>query len=158
MGTYPQFLDLDVLFFYHIEKAFKVIVIEENVDRDTSDWGIHHFFEDVYIGENIHSDCYDLYRHKNENIIETSTSEDFWVFTIRTGRLWYSLKSMTSLSVTQSWTKQRCEPEVSAKKHLQFIKTAPAVFLRIQKSHSITWKTLFMKPTGDAMYFLWPFA
>ncbi len=68
MGTYPEVLDLDVLSFYHIEKAFEVILVEENVDRNTSDWGIYHFFKDVHVGENIHCDCYDLYRHKNENM------------------------------------------------------------------------------------------
>ncbi len=87
MGTYPEFLDLDVLFFYHIKKVFEVILVEENVDRNTSDRGIYHFFKDVHVGENIHCDCYDLYRHKNENIIETSASEDFWAFAFRTGSL-----------------------------------------------------------------------
>lgn len=35
--TYPEFLELDVLFFYHSEKAFEVFMVEENVDRNAPD-------------------------------------------------------------------------------------------------------------------------
>lgn len=86
MDTYPEFLELYVLFFYHSEEAFEVIMVEENVDRNTPDWGIYHFFKDVHIGENIHCDSYDLDIKKRENIIETSVFEDFWAF-----NSWHSL-------------------------------------------------------------------